>query len=142
MTWWMWTIVILIILGMFGSSKDKADNEEAKEEALKRRKEAEDYILNSGDLEAIKTLKLAQANPANYTQSLARGMNSGNDTVKTALGVMTGVVVGNMISQSITTAALSDALEEMKTNLDSTFDSLTDSDASADIDSDSNEYDV
>ena len=142
MTWWMWAIVILIIAGMFGNSKEQAVKDDAKEATAKRRKEAEDYIMNSGDLEAIKTLKLAQANPANYTQSLSKGMNSGNDTLKTALGVMTGVVAGNMISQAINSSAISYALEEMKTNLDSTFDSLTDSDTATHIDSDTSDYDV
>ena len=75
MTWWMWAIVILIVLGMFGNNKEQASKKEAEEEALKRRKDAEDYIMNSGDLEAIKMLKLAQANPTNYTQSLSKGMN-------------------------------------------------------------------
>lgn len=124
MTWWMWLIVVVVVFGMFGNAKESTKREEAETEAVKRRKEAEDYIMNSGDKEAITALKLAQANPANYTQSLAKSMNSGNDTLKTALGVMTGVVAGNMISNAITTAAISNALEDMQADLGSSFDSF------------------
>ena len=133
MTWWMWIAVIVIAIGIFGNANDSIKREEVEEESLKRRKEAEDYIMNSGDKEAITALKLAQANPANYTQSLAKGMNGGNDTLKTALGVMTGVVAGNMISNAITTAAISNALEDMQTDLSSSFESF---DGGDDFDSD------
>lgn len=81
---------------------------------MRRRQEAEDYIMNSGDAEAIKTLMLARANPANYSQVMAGGMNRGNDTLKTALGVMTGVVAGNLIADAITASAISSALEDMQ----------------------------
>lgn len=47
-------------------------------------------------------------------------MNRGNDTLKTALGVMTGVVAGNMISNAITASAITSAMEDMQTNLDAT----------------------
>ena len=120
MDWLIWLIIILVVIGMFGSNAEKKQKLEMEQEALRRRTDAENYILNSGDPEAIKMLMLARANPANYSQVLAGGMNRGNDTLKTALGVMTGVVAGNMISNAITASAITSAMEDMQTNLDAT----------------------
>lgn len=64
MSWLLWLLAALVILGMVGSSAEKKKKLEAEQEVQRRRKEAEDYILNSGDSEAIKTLMLARANPA------------------------------------------------------------------------------
>lgn len=117
MDWWVWAIIGFIVLGMFGNSKEKEEREEARKannEALRRRQEAEDYIMKSGDQEAIKTLMLARANPSNYTQVMSGGMHKGNDTLKTAIGVMTGVVAGNLIANAITTAQVQNALEDMQ----------------------------
>lgn len=117
MTWWMWVLVILAIIGMMNGNKEKEEKKKADDEVLKRRKEAEDYILSSGDPEAIKMLMLARANPANYSQVLAGGMNKGNDTLKTALAVMTGVAVGNLVANAVTVAAISHALNTMQTEI-------------------------
>ena len=117
MDWWVWAIIIFIVLGVIGSNKEKEEKKKANDEILKRRKEAEDYIMNSGDPEAIKMLMLARANPANYSQVLAGGMNKGNDTLKTALAVMAGVAAGNLISTAITATAISSALEDMQAEL-------------------------
>ena len=117
MEWLIWLIIIFVVIGMFGSSAEKKQKLEAEQEVLRRRMEAENYIMNSGDPEAIKMLMLARANPANYSQVLAGGMNKGNNTLKTALGVMTGVVAGNMIANAITASAISSAMEDMQTNL-------------------------
>ena len=120
MDWWVWLIIGFIVLGMIGSNKEKEEREEtrkANDEALRRRQEAEDYIMKSGDQEAIKTLMLARANPANYTQVMSGGMNKGNDILKTALGVMTGVVAGNLIANAITAAQIQSALETMQADL-------------------------
>ena len=117
MTWWMWLLLILFILGAMGNSEEKKKKEEAEREVQRRRKEAEDYIMSSGDPHAIKMLMLARANPANYGQVLTGGMNKGNDTLKTALGVMTGVAAGNLVANAITASAISSALENMDTNL-------------------------
>ena len=107
--------------------------EEKKAELVKRQKDAEDYIMRSGDKEAIKMLMLARANPSNYSQVLEGGMNNGNDTLKTALGVMTGVVAGNMISNAITANAISQALADMETEFDS---ALSDTDLASIDDAD------
>jgi hypothetical protein len=83
---------------------------EALEEAKRRQKEAEDYILASGDPHAIKMLMLARANPAHYSQVLAGGVGKGNGTLKMAMGVMAGVAVGNLVANAATAAVLSEAL--------------------------------
>jgi len=104
-----------------GRSAEKKKQQEA-EQVLKRRREAENYILNSGDPEAIKTLMLARANPANYTRIMAGGMDRGNDRgsdiIKTALGVTTGVVAGSLIANAITSSAISSSLDDTQANLD------------------------
>lgn len=138
MEWWVWLIIIFIVLGAIGSNKEKEEKKKANNETLKRRKEAEDYIMSSGDPEAIKMLMLARANPANYGQVLAGGMNKGNDTLKMALGVMTGVVAGNLISTAITASAIESALGDMQAELSTIdFESLDGSGiAEADFDVD------
>lgn len=150
MTWWMWLLLILFILGVISSSQEKKEKEAkaakaaaAENEILRRRKEAEDYILDSGDPEAIKMLMLARANPANYSQVLAGGMNRGNDTLKTALGVMTGVVVGNLVANAITASAISSVLEDMQAELNSpSHDSFANSDVEVGGSSDVGGWDV
>ncbi|WP_035383895.1 hypothetical protein [Ferriphaselus sp. R-1] len=117
MSWLMWLFAALVILGMIGSSAEKKKKLEAEQEVQRRRKEAEDYILNSGDSEAIKTLMLARANPANYSQVMAGGINRGNDTLKTALGVMAGVAAGNLVANAITASSISSALDDMQSEL-------------------------
>jgi hypothetical protein len=115
---WFWIILIgLGVYSLMGNSQEKKEAQEKKAELLQRQKEAEDYIMKSGDEEAIKMLMLARANPSNYSQVLEGGMNKGNDTLKMALGVMTGVVAGNMISSAITYNAISQALSDMETEL-------------------------
>lgn len=139
MTWWMWLILIFVVIGMFSNNdnEEKEKQKKEKEDMIKRRKDAEDFIMKSGDEEAIKTLMLAQANPANYAQTLSGGMNKGNDIIKTALGVMTGVAAGNLISTAITASAISTALEDMESDLASLGD-----DFDADIDFDGDDFDL
>lgn len=137
MTWWMWLILILFISGMIGNGQEKKEKEAKaaaeENENLRRRKEAEDYIMGSGDPEAIKMLMLARANPVHYSQVLTGGMNKGNSTLKTALGVMTGVVAGNLVANAITASAISSALEDMQAKLNrSSHDFLASSDVNVD----------
>jgi hypothetical protein len=116
MTWWMWLLAIFFVLA--GISKSAEDNKlkeaakEAAKEAEKRRKEAEDYIMNSEDLEAIKTLMMARANPAAQAQFFNGAANGGNSTLKTAMGVAAGVVVGEAVAGAVAASAMSSALEE------------------------------
>lgn len=86
---------------------------EAKKTALRRRKEAEEMILSSGDPDAIKLLMLARENPRNYSQILAGGQKRGNSTLKTALGVMTGVVAGSMIANAMASTSAPSALDNL-----------------------------
>lgn len=117
MHWWMWIVLFFVVIGIFGNSGEAKKKQAAEAEALRRRKEAEDYIMTSGDKEAIKMLMLARANPANYNQVLSRGMGSGNETLKTAMGVMAGVAVGNLVANAVTASAISSALNSMQTDL-------------------------
>lgn len=48
---------------------------------------------------------------------MAGGMNRGNDTLKTALGVMAGVAAGNLVANAITASAISSALDDMQSEL-------------------------
>lgn len=117
MSWWMWLIVIFGVISMFGNSAEAKKKKAAQEEAQRRQKEAEDYIMKSGDQEAIKQLMLARANPANYSQVMAGGMGKGNDTLRTAVGVMAGVAAGNLVANAVTASALSSALEHAQADL-------------------------
>lgn len=117
MSWWMWLILVLVIIGMFGNASEARKKKTEQEEAKRRQKEAEDYILNSGDQEAIKQLMLARANPANYGQVMAGSSSRGNDTLKTAAGVMAGVAAGNLVANAITASAVSSALEKAQADI-------------------------
>ena len=115
---WIFLIVLFfVVVGMFGNGAEAKKKKEAEAEALRRRKEAEDYIMGSGDPEAIKMLMLARANPANYNQVLSGGMGKGNDTLKTAMGVMAGVAVGNLVANAVTASAISSALESAQSEI-------------------------
>lgn len=114
---WIWFFVVLIIFAAWGKNKDDEEKKRKAEEQEKKRKEAEEYILNSGDTEAIKALMLARANPSGYGQVMMNGVNSGNSTLKTAMGVMTGVVAGNMIANALTASAIQGSLDSLQTDL-------------------------
>ena len=116
MEWWGWVIVAVVVLAIIGSV-DKAKKKKKKEEIIQRIKEAENFIFSSGDPKAIQLLMLARANPSNYTQILSGGMNTGNDSLKTALGVMAGVVVGNQVSSAIAASTISSALADFEKEL-------------------------
>jgi len=117
MHWLILLVIVFVVVGMFGSGAEAKKKKDAEIEGLRRRKEAEDYIMASGDQEAIKMLMLARANPANYSQVLAGGMGKGNDTLKTAMGVMAGVAVGNLVANAVTASVISDALASVHTDL-------------------------
>lgn len=114
MPWWAWLIVIFVIFGLIGNSNDTKNQQKIREqnEEKKRREEAEQYILNSGDPEAIKLLMLARAAPANYRQIISGGAKKGNSVLRTALGVATGVVAGNAIAGAMAGNNLSDAMSD------------------------------
>jgi hypothetical protein len=139
MEWWLWLIIGIIVLGcvLHQQEKKQRAKQKAQHERLRRRQEAEDYILKSGDEEAIKTLMYARTHPSNYSKIMSGGMNKGNDTLKTALGVMTGMIVGGLIVSALSDAAIQSAVDEMHTDLDSLDDTLA---ASAESDDSSNDF--
>jgi hypothetical protein len=150
MPWWIWLIIGLVIFGVIGSNKEKEEKSAVKkvehEEMVRRRKDAEEYIMASGDKQAIMQLKLAQANPSNYVQTLSQGMNSGNSTLKTALGVMAGVAIGSMIADAVMMAQINNALQSMQAQFnqidgDLMPDVSTDGDADGDGDVDADDSD-
>jgi hypothetical protein len=118
MDWWVWLILGIIAFIIIGRYKDTQHKKQTNNALRQRRQQAEEYILNSGDQEAIKTLMLARAVPEQYGKVLAGGMNKGNDTLKTALGVMTGVVAGTLIANALSATLIEDALGDMQADLD------------------------
>jgi hypothetical protein len=79
----------------------------------------------------------ARTHPSNYSKIMSGGMNKGNDTLKTALGVMTGMIVGGLIVSALSDAAIQSAVDEMHTDLDSLDDTLA---ASAESDDSSSDF--
>lgn len=112
MTWWVWLIVIIFVVGIFGKGEEEKKRQQAANEAEKRRKEAEDYIMNSGDPEAIKAMMLARANPVGQGQISNATQSSGNSALKTAAGVVAGVVVGEAVASTVAAAAVSHVLDD------------------------------
>lgn len=116
MTWWMWLLAIFFVLAGINKGAEENKRKEAAKEAAKeaerRRKEAEDYIMNSGDPEAIRMLMLARASSANQGQFLNGAATGGNGTLKTAAAVAAGVVVGEAVVGAAAASAISTALEE------------------------------
>lgn len=112
------SLIVLSIIGNSEEAKKKAKMATAAENAAQRQRQAaEDYIWNSGDKEAIKMLKLAQANPANYSNMMSGHVARGNDTLNTAMGVMAGVAVGNVVANAVTASAIANALENAQAEL-------------------------
>ncbi len=103
MGWIIFIVVVLMIIGAAGKSTEAKKKQEAVDEAARRQKEAEDYILKSGDQEAIKMMMLARANPSNYTQVMAAGAGKGNSTLKVDLSE-----ISEGISSSVIETASSD----------------------------------
>ncbi|MEO5367531.1 MAG: hypothetical protein H7831_14495 [Magnetococcus sp. WYHC-3] len=117
MEWVIGIFVALMIMGAIGNATEKEKQKKEQEENLRRRKEAEDYIMSSGDPDAIKMLMLARANPAHYNQVLTGGMNRGNSTLKTAMGVMAGVALGNMLSTAAAAGVVDQAVNGLTSDL-------------------------
>ena len=112
----IWVIAALAALGIFAVLRwfsSEGQKEHALKEMMKRREQAEDHIMLSGDEEAVETLRRARANPAEYTRILRDGMNAGNDTLRVALGVMAGIIAGNIVTGAAGVEAIQNALDEM-----------------------------
>jgi hypothetical protein len=118
MAWIIFLIIGFWVIGAISNSAEESKKQaEALKEAKRRQKEAEDYIWASGDPQAIKMLMLARANPSHYGQLMAGGVEKGNSTLKTAMGVMAGVAVGNLVANAATAAVLSEALAKVPTEV-------------------------
>ena len=114
MEWWMWVILVagvLSVVGHISQKKERAAKEKARE-LLKRREEAENYIMESGYEEAIKTLMLARANPKKYSETLSDGMKNGNETLTTGLGMLTGLATAAISGISIFGRQIAEAVRE------------------------------
>jgi hypothetical protein len=108
----MWLLVIFFILAIIGNGSEGKKRMEAQNEEGRRRKAAEDYIMNSGDAEAIKAMMLARANPSMQGQFPQGTSPGGNSVLKTAAGVAAGVVVGEVVAGAVAASAVSHALTE------------------------------
>lgn len=119
MVWFVFVIALLAGALIKGAAMQKAEKaqKEVQLEAQRRQKEAEDFILASGDQEAIKQMMLARANPATYGQVLASSVSGGNSTLNTAVGVMAGVAAGNLVANAVTASAISSALDSAQTDI-------------------------
>ena len=79
---------------------------------------AEEYILKSGDREAIAQLREMQKDPRTYGQRLKEAAK-GNSVMKTALGVFTGMIAANLVTSAIHQYQLEQALNDFNTQIDS-----------------------
>jgi hypothetical protein len=113
-----WVIIILVILGIIGATNDSAEKKKKKEEAERQQQAAEDYIMKSGDEEAIKQLMLMKANPSSY-QSQFKEAAGGNSIMRTAFGVFTGFIAADIVTSAIHQHQLEEALANFEAELES-----------------------
>lgn len=78
---------------------------------------AERFILNSGNTEAIKSLREMQKNPSTYKDRLIQAAQ-GNTVMKTALGVFTGVIAANLITSAMQHTQPEQALANSNSDID------------------------
>lgn len=86
------------------------------EDMIKRRQEAENYILQSGDEEAVKILQQARGNFYCYNTILYKGMEKGNDTLKIALVILSGMF-GDKDPTEIREGDLAEAMKSLESKL-------------------------
>ncbi len=84
-----------------------------------KREAAEQYILNSGDRQAIGVLQQMRSDPASYQDRLRQGA-SGNTVLRTALGVFTGFIAADLVTTAIHQYQLQQALQAFEAELSST----------------------
>ena len=122
--------VLVILDGMLDSisSGDRKESEEfvdkIKEifchnpDSQNKKLAAEQYILNSGDEEAINSLREMQRNPSAYKEKFKEA-SKGNSIMRTALGVFTGVIAANLVTSAIYQYQLNEALSSFDADLES-----------------------
>ena len=79
---------------------------------------AEHYILNSGNAEAVNSLREMQKNPNTYKEKFKQA-SKGNRVMKTALGVFTGVIAANLVTSAFHQYQLDEALSNFDSELES-----------------------
>ena len=83
---------------------------------VEQRKQAEEYILKSGDEQAIHQLMLARAQPHDYERHLSKMMHQ-NVTIKRALMMMTGMSALGLVVTQVSAADLQDQLNALSSEL-------------------------
>lgn len=83
-----------------------------------KRSTAEQYILNSGDQEAIQQLREMRKKPGEYKERLRKAAK-GNTVMKTALGVFTGMIAANLVTSAFHKPELNHALADFDSKLES-----------------------
>ena len=139
MGWVIAIIVVLIIAGIMGNAQEAAAKKKKQEDAEFQRLAAEDYIMKSGDKEAIKQLMLMKTSPSHYQQNFQQAASGGNSVMRTAFGVFTGFIAADLVMGAINQHQLQEALASFDTEIDKIGGvenlELTDaSDAAGDID--------
>lgn len=116
MEWIIGILIFIIVVSILGNTK--GDEEKKKgEEILQQQKAAEEYILRSGDNEAIKQLMLMKANPSSYQHQFQRAA-SDNNIMRTAFGVFTGFIAADLVTSAIHQHQLEESLANFETELD------------------------
>jgi len=140
MEWLIGLIVGYIAYALFtrGSNKKVAGKQGAASIAQQRNM-AERHIMQSGDQKAIAALKRARANPTLYCKTLAREARDGNDTLRTALGVLAGGAIAGMVFHAMDDDA--SKLEEMQHQLNA-LESSSEQELHADADEDEDEEEI
>lgn len=87
-SWWIWVVIIIIFILFLVGVAEKKKRELAKENL-------ENYILTSGDIEAINLLKIAYENPDKFLSVLNGGIAKGNKTLKNAVHIYLNTVGEN-----------------------------------------------
>lgn len=83
------------------------------EDIKTRRQEAENYILQSGDEEAVQVLQKAQENFYCYNTILLDGSKRGNSTLKIGLAILSGMF-GDTDPNDIKDGDIDEALKKME----------------------------
>lgn len=77
---------------------------------------AEEFVLKSGDGEAIAALKRMQADPRQYEQRFKQAAK-GNSVMRIALGVFTGMIAAELVTSAIYQHQLQEALAQFDMDL-------------------------
>ncbi len=82
-----------------------------------RRHIAEEYIMKSGDKEAVELLKKIKKQPGNYGNNLKEAAK-GNSILRTGLGVFGGMIAANLVTGAIRQYQLDEALSKFDANVE------------------------